>query len=786
MKIRALSALTASITTMSVAMSWFNQTCSADILDQMFPGVPRQRFQRPNTQVPHATTLEDLLPRVDYPVKYMQAVPLHDLPIPGLDKNSLDTLGFNYFVAVDNAPYTDMSSLYRSNRLRGKSNFVTVDSILHPYLAFTNRVLANVIEHHIVSELSTLLKSMLVASLNDYQATQDKGIRQDIEYNIAYIGVALRLLDPKCMLPNKGNSVQLATDELKLISEGSVAISNIFQYEEDYSNYKPQGWYNSSPVLQNFYRAREWVSHMGYPLTETPAGNGAPINNFRRSILLYHSLEKATINDVPAWVTWKKICQVWKILGCFEGYPGNKVLLPDQYSAVLKELSPDLKVTLNGLTEPIYRAKLILVIKRQISSGLQATSITEMQSRESSKESVATFALFPPAGDPELPWMKAIAHSYIDQDQATEVVPIALSCLHARGAGQANNIMLSRLGRLNPGMMLFLPALDRIIKSSGTSRPWPILDTYSKFPAEGAQSALRTDAWMSRRVESAFAAWVDNHLAIARPVADTQRATNAAAAGNATTATASTKENPQIPSRKTAVGPRIFNSYTEEAMALTRSNMRTQVYFHYLEPSPESFQAICDDAQSLSRQLTQLGYLTQADSGRFLEFSMLCRRLTRIAICELKDRVLPVGDLKLLGNIDKTMESVDEPLGGIFYISGKEMSDGSTTGVNLALGHPAQLYVILQLGSKVWLGRGALYSYFEIGGGPISALHWARKLDYSLLRVPFWADKFDAIVQANETDTTKPGGAKLDAKPGAAQPNNTGRTPSGEPKMYSD
>lgn len=746
-------------------------------MDQVFPGVPRQRTtQQSLVPLKQALTLEDMLQRADFPVKFLTPVPLRDIKIPGLDKNSLDLLGFNYFVAVDNTPFPDMSSLYRANRLRGKSNFVTVDSIMHPYMAFSNRVLADAIESHISPELTALLKSILASTLNDYEHVNDKEVRQDIEHNIAYLSVALKLLDPQFTLPEKGNSAQLAVSDLKSIKAGVPAESEIFGYEEDFSNYVPQGWYNTTPALQNFYRAREWVSHMGYPLTESVSSDtGGSVNNFRRSILLYRSLEEATVKATPAYESWKKLYQCWMVLGCFEGYQGNKVILPDQYQVVLKGLPSDLKVSLDALAEPLYRAKLMLAIKRETSSGLRSSSILALQRNSRAKQSVSAFALFPPAGDPEWPWIKAVARNYVDQDEGTQIIPISLSCLQQHGAPQANNVMLERIGRLNPAMVALLPELGKLIGQDGgngnagpssSSREWQILRGYFKFPGVGAQNVLRTDCWMSRRLESAFAAWVDGHLSIAPQVNDTetagttpgvsseQAATGKPSSGQAARQAATSQASPAAHTGRTNSsagaypGPGLFSSYTEEALALTRNNTRKQAYFHYLEPSPESYQAILEDAQRLSRQLGSLGYLSTADAHRFLEFISLCRRLERIAVTELKDQALPVGDLKLLGNIDRTMAKVDVPLAGILYVPGKYTDDGRSTGVNLALGHPAQVYLILQLGDRVWLARGALYSFYEIGGGHISALHWQRKLDFSLLHPPFWADKFDVVVQS--------------------------------------
>src|SRR5689334_8616193 len=62
-------------------------------------------------------TLEEMIMRSPYPSAFMQPIPLHGVRISGLDSKNVDTLGFNYFLVIDNTKYLRMSDIYRDTRL---------------------------------------------------------------------------------------------------------------------------------------------------------------------------------------------------------------------------------------------------------------------------------------------------------------------------------------------------------------------------------------------------------------------------------------------------------------------------------------------------------------------------------------------------------------------------------------------------------------------------------------------------------------------------------------------
>ncbi len=680
------------------------------------PTQPQARFDK------QEATLEQLIVHVDVPYTFLQAVPLTGLKITGLGAKGIQMLGLNYFVVVNNTEYKDMSEVYRDNRLKGKANFVTADSIVHPYLAFTNLALAKVIQEHLIPELATLLRAMLETSLADYRQADDAEVRADIERNLAFLSIGLRLLDSSFAPPEVGRVGQLAAADFEAVMAGVKAQSEVFDREEDFSAFQPQGWYSRNAALSNFFRCREWVSRMAYPISDVTFGTrGGVGNNFRRSVLLFRSLDLAQVRGKPALDVWQKISQSWTLLGSPLAAWQEKTISPLEYKPVLKTDARDLGVTLSSLAEPLFRTKLMLSIRKQKPVKLGATSIFELDEGAPGSDLTTSFRLFPVTGDPEMPWLRAVCRNWKDDSLDAPKWPLALLVLRAWGSPQANNVLWDNLLKLDPQLAKALPHLQHSVRRrmpGGQLQPvddrrWQILSEYFKPMAEGSQSVLRTEMWANRRSESAFAGWVDSHLAIASD-------------GSAGNTSASKRSGPGADA-----GPQAAR----------------QAYFHYLEPCPEVYRKIKEDANRLSEELYLLGHLSPNLRERFADFSRFAKRLEQIAETELRAEPLPAADMKLLGSIDLILEKVVVPLPGTLSItaSNTDGADGQPAGMSFGLGRPGLLYIILQRNTRSVLARGAVYTYYEVPSVNIKPEQWQRKLDSALLKPPTWADKFDLI-----------------------------------------
>lgn len=663
-------------------------------------------------------TLPEMIQRAPYPSAFMQPIPLHGVNVSGLQAKNVDTLGFNYFVVVDNSKYQRMTDVYKETRVTGKSNFVTADSIIHPYLAFSNRVLADVCTRQMKPDTISLLEAMQAVSLEDYGHAEDAEVREDISRNIAFLSVGIKLLKPEYELPRVGHAREMAEADLRSIVACKPVQSAIFNRREDFSFFRPLGWYDSSPELQNFYRCRQWLSQIPYPIDDMSSGEeGHATNNFRRSVLLFRCLDDARLLGKPAMEMWAKLMKAYALLGTPVDAWHERALYPPDYKMVFQDRPADLKVTLAALAEPLYRTKLMLAIRRQKPVNLSATSIFEIEEGNDEGASTASFRLFPVVCQPETRWFHSVARHYPQDKQVASTWPLGLFNSYIWGSAQAGNILTDMMWMLDPELSKVLPDLQHCVLKRGAggqsqvvdSRTWKILSSLFKPPPDGTAGALRTDLWGSHRLVSALGGWVDSMAAIAPPnaaptdTADLQVSASSPAfsekkeadgltpgsaangapksinaisngAGTArkaggpgataapTGATAATTGATTASAAAAQSAEAANNLSSEESQPRVATRRSKIPPYHYLEPALDTYRQLDADAQKLQADLIAAHYLPDEYKPRFGDFIRLFQRLEKISETEMRNFQVSVVDRRLLANIDQVLDKVDVPL----------------------------------------------------------------------------------------------------------------------------
>lgn len=496
-------------------------------------------------------TLEDIFRKVD-PKGVLDPPPL-DLSlskIPGLSEKSMGQLAMNYFVTVQSSQYKKMSDVYAENRVEGKPNFVTVDSIMHPYYAFTNGMMASAIEESVIKDLQVLLRAMLNSSIADYRRTEDEEVRDDIQRNLAYLCVALRLLEPNTKLPDIGGASQLVDSDLALLEGGKFGRSRIFNVEQDYGTFKAWGFMATRPRLRRFFTAYQWLSRMAFPLSNTSDNslNGGG-NTFRRSVLLYRSIVLANTGKEPALEKWNRIALMMAITG-FDSNARKKTIIPPELAPVLRSSEADFNRLLQMLSQPFLRTKLLLSVRNARPVELNARSVFEMDSMSNTAGDDVVFRFFPLVDPPEMVWLREEGHDYVENTEGPNRVPLGLINLHAHGAQQATNLLNGQIDTLDKGLSKRVPRLERLVRvmtaeEAGSDRHWAIVSNlYRQYP-DTVQLGLRTETWLNRQLETALAAWVDSYNAcLMIPVVEGEPGTTGSAGGAASSINAgSTAQN---------------------------------------------------------------------------------------------------------------------------------------------------------------------------------------------------------------------------------------------------
>jgi len=345
--------------------------------------------------------------------------------------------------------------------------------------------------------------------------------------------------------------------------------------------------------------------------------------------------------------------------------------------------------------------------------------------------------MFPIIEVAELPWLKQRGHTFAKEGSEVPAPPLALLDMHAHGITQATNVLGENIWKLDPTLAAVVPDLVQAVKKQPTSDViWQVFGSYFKMPVDAVQAVLKTNFWMTRKLESGFGAWLDSQIALEPVVppkdddmADIKpiiQSTVTATATATAAATASAASSPTPPLR------------------------------HYVEPAPEVFRNMRNEIQRLDTQMTGLDYAPLKYEQRIQELVKLLQRLESIATREVNGSNPLAPDAAFLGQIDTVLEKFSPPTAGTLFLdtgitNENEPTGSISSGASLALGHPAMLYIIFQMGRSLTVARGAMYSYHEMQGGPIKPEHLERKMEFGFLSPPSWTEQFEVIQDQPQT-----------------------------------
>jgi hypothetical protein len=473
---------------------------------------------------------------------------------------------------------------------------------------------------------------------------------------------------------------------------------------------------------------------------------------------------------------WKRLRLALELIGTFSSR--EHMLLPSDYEAILGGG----KLSLTNLSEPFYRTKLLLSVRKQRPIAVSSASIFNKTEQKDSLDNSVSFRFFPPTTDVELNWLCERGHHYKPQGSDNPDTPLALLDLDAHGAVQAANLLLDSIYHLDPILITAFPPLLKEMKAStaagnyslGQAR-WQLLSCYFRPLPDGAEAPLRTRLWLERQLESAFACWVDGHLSVAplsesfrsdttdgsTPIEETgSHSTTSPLAGTAAgsperavnaRSSAGFNSSPTVlhfspvsgdaAPENTATKPAV----TQPAPAATARPPIAGIQpaaFQYLEPRADLYRKIAADADEFSQQLTTLQLMPEQAKSQFAEFSKLALRLAGIADRELGYRPVSEADMKLLAGIDLVLDKVSLPVQGTIYLNNGEAKG---TGCNLGLGRVGYLHVLCHTTKGTMLCRGPVYTYYEMPGASIKPEHWERNLEYAMVRPPDWTYEFDIV-----------------------------------------
>lgn len=189
--------------------------------------------------------------------------------------------------------------------------YITTDTFLHLYHLQFDETLKGVEEREFITDINNLTTALLNDAFLQFDQF-DGDLKEAAKRNIAYLSVAQTLIDPNASIPTLVDDV--VSGELdKIEAHQGFAVSDIFLYEEDYSQYIPRGHYTRSEPLKQYFKTLMWYGRMAFLLK---GGFGGLISEYDARIqtlqafFLATSLKSVQIDERTGLDIWDRLYTV--------------------------------------------------------------------------------------------------------------------------------------------------------------------------------------------------------------------------------------------------------------------------------------------------------------------------------------------------------------------------------------------------------------------------------------------------------------------------------------------
>lgn len=156
--------------------------------------------------------------------------------------------------------------IYENNEYLKIPSFITVDSVLQVYHVFYDFSLRRLESDTLAAQLTDFTDNMFRKSLKIYESLKNENLKELQLKNSAYFGVAKLVLGKNLPTDTPKEIKQLALKEYKLV-EGQKGYekSAVFPFELDYSQYTPRGHYTRNDELERYFKAMMWYGQVPFP-----------------------------------------------------------------------------------------------------------------------------------------------------------------------------------------------------------------------------------------------------------------------------------------------------------------------------------------------------------------------------------------------------------------------------------------------------------------------------------------------------------------------------------------
>jgi hypothetical protein len=580
-----------------------------------------------------------------------------------LEKEFLQKNGF----FVQKSPHKKFSDLYKSLKTRSLPIYVTADCVLHTYHILYDYSLRILEMDYLYSEADNLTQNIIKRTKSLLKGKKGE-LKQALLDNLAYFEVAATLLNPDFEISksveNKVNK------EINLINKAEgFEKSPIFEYKEDYSQYKPRGHYTRNEVLKRYFKAMMWYGRMAFRLKpDSDQENKKGKRETRRALLI---LEVAK----DYFEEWKRINSP---IVLYVGKSDDLTLLEyfdirrkffSKKHGPLQIASDDEKLTMFINEAMKYRPS------RIVSTAVADTEKPEIVTRG--------FKFFGQKFIPDSYMFQNLVYNKVGTRNKPRLFPRGLDVLAVLGSDRARDILIqtykeNRFVNYESQMEKLIKEFEDITEDDWYfNLYWGWLYTMKSLllPIPGFQPA-----YQDKCLQTALGTWAElRHDTI------------------------------------------LYAKQSYTAM-ITAVQPRPQMIKGYVEPIPECFARLEKLVDMSKTELEEKAFLAEMVKQKFEQFSKLLNKLHNIAAAELKNKELTDEDYDFIMDIGGALKNIESFPGADYTTETDESAaliadvhtDPNTKQV-LEVGNdiPGLLFIVINVNGRRQIFAGGAYDYYE-------------------------------------------------------------------------
>lgn len=715
-----------------------------------------------------------------------------------LSNDALNLLEKNGFVVIKNlfnSREEYITEPYKILKEKEIPIFITSDSLLHLYHIQFDETLRQIEEREFYDKIWEISKELLEESVSEYGSIQVKGrifsqqekdLSEALKRNVSYFSVGLSLLQPRenqlcsanrkdweCKDPGIAGAYFTEKDlekyrfsipdfvksdvekELNLIEKHKgFSQSQIFIYNEDYSQYVPRGHYTRSEKLKNYFKAMMWYGRISMLLKGTDQVTaGKSCNNFPPCKALI-SLYDARIQTMEACLISSKFAEdkelkdkwdrIYSITAFYVGLSDD--FGPYEYIKALNDVFNG-KFNPNNLTEDNIeklKAKLAEFMPPKIYGGTGKATLRPPFTPEQADEVLRITAGFRLMGQRFIPDSYMFSNlvsphvgmysgkncSQVFTCEMTDggparCFPRGLDTMALLGSGRAKEL-LRELGDTEyeggdekGRKITYETQFDRLKQEfdNFTEADWQknlywswlySLKALLKEFGSGFPTFMQTKAWHDKELTTALASWTElRHDTILYAK----------------------------------------QSYT---MSLTALPPPEKPVVGYIEPVPEFYNRLLALTRMTTKGLDEMQVLDETAKSRLESLEKILKRLVELSGKELKNEELRKDDYEFIKNfgeeLNAVIKDVDEKAKKTTIVADVHTDQNTSKVLEEGVGYVNLIVVAYKVpDGRILVGAGPVMSYFEFKHPMKDRLtdeKWRDMLRSSPPETPEWVPNF--------------------------------------------